>query len=65
MLSNFVPSAVNLNKKNIAIIIVVSALIHLLVGLALLYLSYDTLLTVAMMLVNVSLLVVFYPVLLA
>ena len=63
-LKNLVPSAENLSSRNVAVIVVVSAIVHLLVGMALLYLSYDTLLTIAMMIVNVALLVVFWPVLL-
>ena len=53
----------NLDKTKMALIVVVSAAVHLLVGLGLIYLNKDYALTIAMMLVNVALLVIFVPLL--
>lgn len=57
------PAAKTLTSKNVAILIVVSAVVHVLVGLGLLYTDRDYLLTVLMMLVNVVLFAYFLPVL--
>lgn len=55
------PSAKSLTSKNVALLIVVSAVVHLIVGLGLIYTDRDYLLTVLMMLVNVVLLGYFAP----
>ena len=51
----------NIVKSNMPLIVVVSAAVHILVGLGLIYLDQDYPLTVAMLLVNVLLLVLFFP----
>lgn len=57
-------SVKSLTSKRIALIVVVSAIVHVLVGLGLLYTNKDYVLTLLMMLVNVVLFGYFLPALL-
>lgn len=56
-----ISSAKSLTSKKVALLVVVSAVIHLIVGLGLLYTDKDYFLTLAMMLVNVILFGYFLP----
>lgn len=56
-----ISTAKSLTSKKVALLVVVSAVIHLIVGLGLLYTDKDYFLTLAMMLVNVILFGYFLP----
>lgn len=56
-----IPAAKTLTPKRIALLVIVSAIVHVLVGLGLLYTDKDRILTFLMLLVNVILFGYFVP----